>query len=573
MPNVFTGSSHITTSGANFSNIVGDTNISTVAGDTDIQAHIYFNNKIENRTYNNTSYHTYNNNHSGDHNVNYGNYDIRGGRRSETQENSVYGSGTRQRQPEFSRSRLGTNDTENNLSSAKWDSVQRPDNIINSRDKLLFNLIDINSGTGSQDSQILSTGEIEDIKKEHDTLITVIAKLKEKLDAEIQVRDAVVNLLKLSHFNNTEIAQKTSELLVAADKSVSSVEQRIQELSLRADEAHQKLVEHRAGVLRRYYDPHQQPQPYPQNDRRSGLPSPNSYSRSNNSFAPNYRRSPPHRNDVSMENSTLAIPDVSLIAIVDVKSDSNPDPSPLQESSQPPTQRASSTPVSTPPLNASLMISTAPAQPNATQFIPAVDHHTANSSVQLLAATQSFSPSSVQNESGQANAARPEAGQDLGPVVETPGSVRDRTISELSEISTSCDQQGKPFLCPPAKFGAMYAITDVRYQIFTGTSSDGYHGGVTTDILNKGRPSSRSDLPLRNDGIRNIMTGSVETPTRDRDVSNLSQVRKGAKHPVLDTGTLIRLRNHLQSFAMSHACRRSLESRVWQGHLDPPGTP
>ncbi|KAF9266247.1 hypothetical protein L218DRAFT_997002 [Marasmius fiardii PR-910] len=131
----------------------------------------------------------------------------------------------------------------------KSEAPKRTSGVLNIRDELIFSLLASEAVVDSQNFQILSAEEVDELKKEDHILGTRLTALNQKLSLETKIRDAAVSLSKVNQSTNKKVSPKTVDQLEAANKRVDSAQKELLRLSERVNEVHQKLVEHRAGVL------------------------------------------------------------------------------------------------------------------------------------------------------------------------------------------------------------------------------------------------------------------------------------------------------------------------------------
>ncbi|KAF9255256.1 kinase-like protein [Marasmius fiardii PR-910] len=157
--------------------------------------------------------------------------------------------------------------------------------------------------------------------------------------------------------------------------------------------------------------------------------------------------------------------------------------------------------------------------------------------------------------------------------------------SSTTSSSTGTTRWSAPELfmppCTPSTFSDIYAFAGVCYEIFTGSVP--FHGlndgAVILVVMVKREHPSRPDLTLLNDEMWKIMedgwnfdpelrptasdvvarvaaldsfkSGGIK-PAVEWDVSNLAQIWKDVKYPVLDTEALVGLQRDLESLVVSN---------------------
>ncbi|PPR02647.1 hypothetical protein CVT24_002130 [Panaeolus cyanescens] len=135
-----------------------------------------------------------------------------------------------------------------NPDNVPWKRTSGP---LNTRDELIMSLMASEAVIDSRDFEILSTEEVEDLKKEHQVLSSRLGAMTRKLATETKIRDAAVSLSKVNstQVGNKKVSKQTSEQLEAANKRVETAQRELWKVSERYNDVHRKLMEHRAGVL------------------------------------------------------------------------------------------------------------------------------------------------------------------------------------------------------------------------------------------------------------------------------------------------------------------------------------
>lgn len=116
----------------------------------------------------------------------------------------------------------------------------------------------------SNQFQVLSYEEVEDLKKEHEFLGNRVDAAKRKLTLEAKVRDAALSLSRLysktagrqrrksllgKDGSVTEVTKHTDEELVSSSRKCEELSQELWRLNNRATEIQKKLLQHSAGIL------------------------------------------------------------------------------------------------------------------------------------------------------------------------------------------------------------------------------------------------------------------------------------------------------------------------------------
>ncbi|KAF9450966.1 hypothetical protein P691DRAFT_809166 [Macrolepiota fuliginosa MF-IS2] len=134
-------------------------------------------------------------------------------------------------------------------SVSKLDTeVKRSSGFSNTRDELLMSLLASEAVVDSREFTVLSSEEIEDLKKEQQVLNARLGATKKKLGLETKIRDAAISLSKVNG-SHKQISKKTEEQLEAANRRVDAAQKELWSVSERANEVHRRLMEHRASVL------------------------------------------------------------------------------------------------------------------------------------------------------------------------------------------------------------------------------------------------------------------------------------------------------------------------------------
>ncbi|KXN89440.1 hypothetical protein AN958_05602 [Leucoagaricus sp. SymC.cos] len=126
--------------------------------------------------------------------------------------------------------------------------VKRSSGFTNTRDELLFSLLASEAVVDCRDFTVLTSEEVEELKKEQHVLNARLVAAKKKVGLETKIRDAAISLSKInaSHKN---VSKQTDKQLENANKRVDAAQNELWRISERANEVHRRLMEHRAGVL------------------------------------------------------------------------------------------------------------------------------------------------------------------------------------------------------------------------------------------------------------------------------------------------------------------------------------
>ncbi|KAJ3772151.1 Up-regulated during septation-domain-containing protein [Lentinula raphanica] len=120
----------------------------------------------------------------------------------------------------------------------------------NTRDDLLLSLLASEAVVESRDFAILSSEEIDELKKEESRLSTRLSALEKKLETERKIRDAATTLSALSAPRNSgSKSTANNEQLEAATKRFDETQKEVWRVSQAKSDVSKRLVEHRAGVL------------------------------------------------------------------------------------------------------------------------------------------------------------------------------------------------------------------------------------------------------------------------------------------------------------------------------------
>ncbi|PFH51338.1 hypothetical protein AMATHDRAFT_59425 [Amanita thiersii Skay4041] len=125
---------------------------------------------------------------------------------------------------------------------------KRASTTLNTRDELLMSLLASEAVIDSRDFDILSSEEVEELKKEHQVLQSRLVALTKKLSLESKIRDAARSLVRVNA-SNKKVSKQSEEQLDAATRRVEAVQADLWRVSERAHDVHKRLMEHRAGVL------------------------------------------------------------------------------------------------------------------------------------------------------------------------------------------------------------------------------------------------------------------------------------------------------------------------------------
>ncbi|KAJ7872062.1 Up-regulated during septation-domain-containing protein [Mycena leptocephala] len=119
---------------------------------------------------------------------------------------------------------------------------------MNTRDELLISLLASEAVVDSRDFEILSSEEVDDLKKEQQVLMSRQGAMTKKLTLETKIRDAALSLNRVNAAHK-KVSKQSEEQLEAANKRVEAAERELLRVSDRANDIHKRLLEHRAGVL------------------------------------------------------------------------------------------------------------------------------------------------------------------------------------------------------------------------------------------------------------------------------------------------------------------------------------
>ncbi|KAF8214069.1 Up-regulated during septation-domain-containing protein [Mycena galopus ATCC 62051] len=116
------------------------------------------------------------------------------------------------------------------------------------RDELLISLLASEAVVDSRDFEILSSEEVEELKKEQQVLMSRQGAMTKKLTLETKIRDAALSLSRVNAAHK-KVSKQSEEQLEAANKRVEAAERELHRVSDRTNDIHKRLLEHRAGVL------------------------------------------------------------------------------------------------------------------------------------------------------------------------------------------------------------------------------------------------------------------------------------------------------------------------------------
>ncbi|KIK67666.1 hypothetical protein GYMLUDRAFT_36395 [Collybiopsis luxurians FD-317 M1] len=122
----------------------------------------------------------------------------------------------------------------------------------NTRDELLLSLLASEAVVESRDFEILSSEEVDELKKEESILASRLNSLQKRLETERKIRDAALTLSTLSPPRNSGSKSASvggNEQLDAASKRFDETQKEVWRISQAKSDITRRLVEHRAGVL------------------------------------------------------------------------------------------------------------------------------------------------------------------------------------------------------------------------------------------------------------------------------------------------------------------------------------
>ncbi|KAF8914270.1 Up-regulated during septation-domain-containing protein [Gymnopilus junonius] len=110
------------------------------------------------------------------------------------------------------------------------------------------NLIASEAVIDSRDFEILTAEEVDELKKEHHVLSSRHEALSKKLALETKIRDAALSLSRVNA-SHKQVSKQTAEQVEAAHARVDKAQTELWKVSDRLNDVHNRLMEHRAGVL------------------------------------------------------------------------------------------------------------------------------------------------------------------------------------------------------------------------------------------------------------------------------------------------------------------------------------
>lgn len=125
---------------------------------------------------------------------------------------------------------------------------KRSSSRLNNRDELLLSLLASDAVVDSREFEILGFEEVDELKKEHQVLMSRLGAMEKKLTLETKIRDAAVSLSKVNQ-SNKKMSKQTEEQLESANRRVDIAQKELWRVSERVNEINKRLLEHRAGVL------------------------------------------------------------------------------------------------------------------------------------------------------------------------------------------------------------------------------------------------------------------------------------------------------------------------------------
>ncbi|KAK0206871.1 Up-regulated during septation-domain-containing protein [Desarmillaria ectypa] len=139
--------------------------------------------------------------------------------------------------------------TRKSVKPSSMDSeYKRSSSRLNNRDELLLSLLASDAVVDSREFEILSFEEVDELKKEHQILMSRLGATEKKLTLETKIRDAAVSLSKVNQ-SNKKMSKQTEEQLESANRRVDIAQKELWRVSERVNEINKRLLEHRAGVL------------------------------------------------------------------------------------------------------------------------------------------------------------------------------------------------------------------------------------------------------------------------------------------------------------------------------------
>lgn len=133
----------------------------------------------------------------------------------------------------------------------------RSSSLLNINDTVAMHLLVETAIIDSNEYEVLSFEEVEELKKEYKFLAGRIDAAKRKLALESKVRDAALSLSRLynkkskrrSLLGANEVTQKTDEELIQSNQKIEQLVQELWGLNNRAVEIQRRLLQHAAGIL------------------------------------------------------------------------------------------------------------------------------------------------------------------------------------------------------------------------------------------------------------------------------------------------------------------------------------
>lgn len=133
----------------------------------------------------------------------------------------------------------------------------RSSSLLNINDTVAMHLLVETAIIDSNEYEVLSFEEVEELKKEYKFLAGRIDAAKRKLALESKVRDAALSLSRLyskkgkrrSLLGSNDVTQKTDEELLQSHQKVEQLVQELWGLNNRAVEIQRRLLQHAAGIL------------------------------------------------------------------------------------------------------------------------------------------------------------------------------------------------------------------------------------------------------------------------------------------------------------------------------------
>ncbi|KAG9296867.1 hypothetical protein G9A89_006822 [Geosiphon pyriformis] len=120
--------------------------------------------------------------------------------------------------------------------------------LLDTTNEMLIQLLISQAMIDSQDYEILSLEDVEELKKEHALLTNRMGALTSKLALESKIREAANSLARL-HVSNKRVSRQATDHLSQANRKVDQLATELWKLDQRANDIQRRLLSHMSAVL------------------------------------------------------------------------------------------------------------------------------------------------------------------------------------------------------------------------------------------------------------------------------------------------------------------------------------